>query len=215
MYIHTCALTFGPPTIFPFQFVPPHDVTENDHKFHIVTMWSLRAINEPHLPFPSASPSPPLSKPTIPNTITKTSSLLGRYRGHNLRQILPAKPPSSSMALPPDQFSALKHAAMAAKQTAYCPYSNFRVGAALLLSDTRTLITGANVENAAYPAGTCAERVALGKAVTWVGEAEETAMGEGVRETVRQSVRKGGILALGVATDVTPPASPCGMCRQL
>ncbi|KAG6012576.1 hypothetical protein E4U43_007729 [Claviceps pusilla] len=114
------------------------------------------------------------------------------------------------MALPPDQFSALKHAAMAAKQTAYCPYSSFRVGAALLLSDTRTLITGANVENAAYPAGTCAERVALGKAVTWVDEGEETATGEGVRE----SVRKGGILALGVATDVTPPASPCGMCRQ-
>ncbi|KAG5981772.1 hypothetical protein E4U55_002574 [Claviceps digitariae] len=119
---------------------------------------------------------------------------------------------------------------MAAKQTAYCPYSNFRVGAALLLSgtdtdtDTHTLITGANVENAAYPAGTCAERVALGKAVTWVGEgegeedqvrdADEKGENMRVRDRVRDRVRRGEISALGVATDVSPPASPCGMCRQ-
>ncbi|KAG6003965.1 hypothetical protein E4U21_001545 [Claviceps maximensis] len=104
--------------------------------------------------------------------------------------------------LPAHQFTALKKAATAAKDTAYCPYSNFRVGAALLLADAETLITGANVENAAYPAGTCAERVALGKAVTWVG-------GEGGADgRTRESVRTGGILALGVATDVSPPASP-------
>ncbi|KAG6109141.1 hypothetical protein E4U13_006093 [Claviceps humidiphila] len=117
----------------------------------------------------------------------------------------------SSHVLPPlspEQITTLRHAAFAAKDTAYCPYSNFRVGAALLLcpfpsadSSNPVIITGANVENAAYPVGTCAERVALGKAVT--GEKE-----------VSDLVKSGGVRALGVATDVTPAASPCGMCRQ-
>lgn len=64
------------------------------------------------------------------------------------------------------------------------------------MKDGKTYI-GANVENAAYPVGTCAERVALGTAVV-------------------HGVRYGDIKALAVATD-TPegdPASPCGMCRQ-
>ncbi|KAG5949897.1 hypothetical protein E4U53_005657 [Claviceps sorghi] len=102
--------------------------------------------------------------------------------------------------LSPEDLSLLQQSATAAKQSAYCPYSNFRVGAALLLPES--LITGANVENAAYPAGTCAERVALAKAVA----SDDAA--------TRHLVRQRGIRALGVATDVTPPASPCGMCRQ-
>ncbi|KAG5949690.1 hypothetical protein E4U60_002228 [Claviceps pazoutovae] len=128
--------------------------------------------------------------------------------------------------LSPQQITTLRDAAFAAKDTAYCPYSNFRVGAAILLcpfpfssssdpsvssssldsssadSSNPIIITGANVENASYPVGTCAERVALGKAVT--GEKQ-----------VRDLVRCGGVRALGVATDVRPAASPCGMCRQL
>lgn len=87
----------------------------------------------------------------------------------------------------------LKRHAVAAKDTAYCPYSKFRVGA-VLLTNLGAYITGANVENAAYPVGTCAERVAFGKAVT-----------EGHRD----------FKAVAVATDISPPASPCGMCRQL
>ena len=52
-----------------------------------------------------------------------------------------------------------------AKQRAYCPYSNFRVGAALLAQDG-TIFTGCNVENAAFPVGVCAERTAICKAIS-------------------------------------------------
>lgn len=92
------------------------------------------------------------------------------------------------------EFSELHRRCVAAKSTAYCPYSQFRVGAAVLSADGAYYFSGANVENASYPVGTCAERVALGKAVT-----------EGHRK----------IRAVAVATDIAPPASPCGMCRQL
>lgn len=92
-----------------------------------------------------------------------------------------------------EEFSELHKGSVAAKATAYCPYSRFRVGATILSGDG-TIIRGANVENAAYPVGTCAERVAFGKAVT-----------EGHKN----------FRAVGVATDISPPASPCGMCRQL
>lgn len=108
-----------------------------------------------------------------------------------------------------EEFAQLKTRAAAAKATAYCPYSQFRVGATLLSKNPAAedgeeeggrqqqqspYISGANVENASYPVGTCAERVALGKAVT------------GGHRRFR---------AIAVATDISPPASPCGMCRQL
>ncbi|KAJ6446124.1 mitochondrial ornithine carrier protein AmcA/Ort1 [Purpureocillium lavendulum] len=111
------------------------------------------------------------------------------------------------------EFERLHESAVAAKDTAYCPYSKFRVGAALLCPDNEdedddededgedggaAIVTGANVENASYPVGTCAERVALGNAVTRPGWSKEA----------------GGFKALAVATDISPPASPCGMCRQ-
>ncbi|KAJ5533677.1 hypothetical protein N7513_000070 [Penicillium frequentans] len=81
---------------------------------------------------------------------------------------------------------------IAAKEAAYCPYSKFRVGACLLTTSGE-FVVGANVENAAYPVGTCAERVAIGTAVV-AGHKE--------------------FKALAVATDVKPAGSPCGMCRQ-
>ncbi|KAI5850428.1 cytidine deaminase-like protein [Morchella snyderi] len=81
---------------------------------------------------------------------------------------------------------------IAAKDVAYCPYSNFQVGCALLCDDGSWVI-GANIENASYPVTICAERVALVKAIT-----------EGKKK----------YRAIGVATNITPPASPCGMCRQ-
>jgi cytidine deaminase len=92
------------------------------------------------------------------------------------------------------EFKELHARCVGAKATAYCPYSQFRVGASLLSAVDGTFFNGANVENASYPVGTCAERVAFGKAVT-----------EGHHK----------IKAVAVATDISPPASPCGMCRQL
>ncbi|KAK8205268.1 hypothetical protein M8818_004980 [Zalaria obscura] len=92
------------------------------------------------------------------------------------------------------EVQTLSAACIEAKERAYCPYSKFRVGAALLTTGGQ-VVQGANVENAAYPVGTCAERVAIGTAVV-------------------QGARRGDIRAIAVATDISPPASPCGMCRQ-
>ncbi|KAL2005237.1 hypothetical protein VTN00DRAFT_2447 [Thermoascus crustaceus] len=92
----------------------------------------------------------------------------------------------------PAELEILSTKATAAKATAYCPYSKFRVGACIL-TEQGEYITGANVENASFPVGTCAERVAFGTAVV-----------SGHKD----------FKALAVATDIKPPASPCGMCRQ-
>lgn len=68
------------------------------------------------------------------------------------------------------------------------------------------------MENAAYPVGTCAERVAFGKAVV----DGDIGVERGWQKDVEGEGGSGGkVLALAVATDISPPASPCGMCRQL
>lgn len=79
----------------------------------------------------------------------------------------------------------------------YTPYSNFKVGAALLTSNGE-IYTGCNIENAAYTPTNCAERTAIFKAVS-----------EGVR-TFRAICIVGG--KDGVLTEY---ASPCGVCRQV
>lgn len=97
-------------------------------------------------------------------------------------------------ANPPDRTSwdDLADRARAAMEGAYAPYSNFLVGAALEAADGRVFV-GCNVENASYPVGICAERVALGHAVA-----------SGARSFTRIVVASSGSAA----------ASPCGMCRQ-
>jgi cytidine deaminase len=81
--------------------------------------------------------------------------------------------------------------ALAAKGWAYAPYSRFAVGAAVQAGDR--VWAGANVENASYGLALCAERSAIARAVF-----------DGIR----------AIDAVAVATDITPPAAPCGMCLQ-
>ena len=82
-------------------------------------------------------------------------------------------------------------AARDAQAKAYAPYSNFLVGAAVLSEGQ--VFTGVNVENAAYPIGVCAERIAVGAAVT---------------------AGKRRISAVAVVGSSTEPTPPCGGCRQ-
>lgn len=89
------------------------------------------------------------------------------------------------------QREALIAAACTARGAAYAPYSNYQVGAALLVEGGE-IITGCNVENAAYGSSMCAERTAVFKAVS-----------QGYRQ----------IVAVAVCTENA--GSPCGACRQV
>lgn len=96
------------------------------------------------------------------------------------------------MTLSSSELAPLREAADAARANAWAPYSNFPVGAALETDDGR-IFAGCNVENASYPAGTCAERVALG-----------TAVAAGARRFVR----------VVITSTQQEPTPPCGICRQ-
>ena len=103
-----------------------------------------------------------------------------------------APPPGDRANAPDHEGQTLRERASAAMERAYAPYSNFRVGAALLGSDG-SITEGCNVESAAYPAGICAERAALGSAVA-----------RGIR----------AFRAMTIVTSAGEPTPPCGMCRQ-
>jgi cytidine deaminase len=91
-------------------------------------------------------------------------------------------------------ISRLLEAANAAKANAYCPYSNFPVGAAILCKDG-SVFGGCNVENCAYPSGICAERSAISVAVS-AGHRDFAA-----------------ILVCSKIGDAF--ITPCGFCRQV
>ena len=97
--------------------------------------------------------------------------------------------------------AALVKAAIAAAGNAYAPYSNFHVGAALLLEDG-SIVTGANFENASYGVTLCAETVAIAKA---------NSDGQ-LRQIVAIAVA-GGPVGKIAAGEIT--ITPCGRCRQI
>jgi cytidine deaminase len=102
-----------------------------------------------------------------------------------------------------EQAIQLVAAARDAARNAHAPYSQFAVGAAVLLDDG-TVITGANFENASYGLSLCAETVAIATA---------SAAGR-LRDIVAIGVIGGAMDADGFATGTTP-VSPCGRCRQV
>jgi cytidine deaminase len=95
----------------------------------------------------------------------------------------------------------LVQAAIDAAKTAYAPYSNFHVGAALLL-DNGQIVTGSNFENASYGMTLCAETVAIAKANS-----------DGQLRAIRDIAVAGGLAGqVGTGAD---PITPCGRCRQI
>ena len=92
----------------------------------------------------------------------------------------------------------LMQAAIKASRNAYAPYSGFSVGAALLMEDD-SIIIGNNQENAAYPSGMCAERVAIWKAGS---------------SYPNKKVKKIAITAVSSNKQLDKPVGPCGACRQ-
>jgi cytidine deaminase len=98
----------------------------------------------------------------------------------------------------PNDIQNLMTQAIAVRKNAYAPYSKFKVGAALLL-DNGKLVLGSNQENAAYPSGLCAERVAIFQAGAIYPDAK---------------ILKMAITAASDNNQTTAPIPPCGSCRQ-
>jgi len=112
------------------------------------------------------------------------------------RAVSDARPQLTPAAkLSPDEKARLVAAARSVLECAYAPYSKFHVGAALL-SESGTIYSGCNVENASYGLTICAERAAICAAVA--------AEGPGLR-----------LRALAVLNGDDVPCSPCGACRQV
>lgn len=98
----------------------------------------------------------------------------------------------------PNDIQELMDEAVAMRKKAYAPYSQFRVGAALLL-DNGKVVLGSNQENAAYPSGLCAERVAIFQAGALYPDAK---------------IVKMAISAASDTNTTKTPIPPCGACRQ-
>lgn len=96
------------------------------------------------------------------------------------------------------EVESLMEKAIEIRKKAYAPYSKFRVGAAILL-DNGNVVVGSNQENAAYPSGLCAERVAIFQAGSLYPEAK---------------ILKMAISATSDEKPVLDPIPPCGSCRQ-
>ncbi|MFZ4672571.1 MAG: cytidine deaminase [Flavobacterium sp.] len=98
----------------------------------------------------------------------------------------------------PIEIQSLMQQAIAIRKKAYAPYSKFRVGTAILL-DNGHIVLGSNQENAAYPSGLCAERVAIFQTGAIYPDAK---------------IIKMAITAASDTNKTTSPIPPCGACRQ-
>lgn len=98
----------------------------------------------------------------------------------------------------PEEIQSLMEQAIVIRKNAYAPYSKFRVGCAILL-DNGNVVLGSNQENAAYPSGLCAERVAIFQAGSLYPNAK---------------ILKMAISATSDEKKVLEPIPPCGSCRQ-
>jgi cytidine deaminase len=98
-------------------------------------------------------------------------------------------------SLTPALRKKLEQAAIKVMKNAYAPYSNFRVGAAVLLSNGK-IFSGCNVENSSYSMTNCAERTAIFSAVAALGPKIE-------------------VHAVAIANSQGRACSPCGACRQV
>jgi cytidine deaminase len=98
----------------------------------------------------------------------------------------------------PKNIKNLMEEAIAARNNAYAPYSKFKVGAALLL-DNGEIVIGSNQENAAYPSGLCAERVAIFQAGS---------------KFPSKLIKTMAITAASETRKTEKPIPPCGSCRQ-
>ncbi len=98
----------------------------------------------------------------------------------------------------PDTVFSLMEQAIEIRKKAYAPYSNFKVGVAVLL-DNNKIVLGSNQENAAYPSGLCAERVAIFSAGALYPDAK---------------IIKMAITATADHNPTLTPIPPCGACRQ-
>lgn len=98
----------------------------------------------------------------------------------------------------PGTIQSLMSKAFAVRDKAYAPYSQFRVGAALLL-DNEEIVLGSNQENASYPSGLCAERTAVYAAGAQFPD---------------NKIKVIAISASSMKHKVVAPVPPCGACRQ-
>ncbi len=98
-----------------------------------------------------------------------------------------------------EEDRSLMSGAIKSTESAYAPYSNFHVGAAVLLENGE-IVTGSNQENVAYPSGLCAERVALFTAGAHFPNIP---------------IKTIAITAQSDSFDISEPLAPCGACRQV
>ncbi len=99
----------------------------------------------------------------------------------------------------PDEEQQLMNAASAVLPEAYAPYSKFHVGAAILLENGK-IVTGTNQENASFPIGLCAERIAIAAATSLYPKMKIIAIAVTIKNFNKPTLE---------------PISPCGACRQV